>query len=575
MRSGLHAIISLDGAAVARADAAALGLSPGDVAAPVVARAIDTPEPGAVHVAREPARVTLLLGHLDDAAGAARALGLAANTPPALLARGALDRHGAEAARVLGGEWSLLDWTPHATMLLGSPACRDPLLYAHRGTRLAVSSDLDRLARLSWVGRTIDPTGFAFAVARAALRQGTAGRTILAGVRTLATGTLARFDAAGMTLRRCAPFAPVAPFAGTFEDAMAEADRVVRGIVRERLARTPEIGSMLSGGLDSSFIAMLATQERSGGKPLVCLCSAAVPGSGVPDESSYAQIVADRLGARLERVVPPALPSPYRPVEAELLGPNAPSMSPRHHVYTALDARAAALGLPGLLDGSFGEMTMSAYALHISFVDRMRAVWHQLRGRGDAAGGSPPGPVHVRLAPHRMRAAALLAREAVAPPIPLAPPHARTHWGVQAGAEEMYAMPTSRLTRRTDVPFRDPRLIALFASFPTAFMQHDGVARAPVRHLMRGHLPDSIRLREMGMPFSPDCELRLQRDAPEALARIPAFRAGGLDDWIDLDWLEAGLARVAARGATAATSAVEVQLTAMAAEYLSWWQDRP
>ena len=576
MRSGVHAIISLDGAPVARADAVALGLAPSADPRAIVAEGVDRLQPGAVQVVRSAGRTTILLGFLDDRAAVAGALGLAADTPPATLARAALDRHGAEAARVLGGEWSLLDWTPQATRVLGSLTRRDPLLYAHDGARLALAPDLDRLARLPWVGRAIDPVGLTFAVARAALRNAGSGGTILHGVRKLAVGTLARFDAAGMTSETAPLTLPAARYGGSFEDAMEEVDRLLRRIVRERLAHAPAVACMLSGGLDSSLLTVLAAQERGAGALPLALCSSAAPESGLRDEAQHAQAVADALGLTLERVVPPAALSPYRPSEADMLGANGPSLSPRHHVYAALDARAAALGRAVMFDGSYGEMTVTSYHEMATVTNRMRGVWHRLRGRSTAAAGPLPGPVHVRLAPHRLHVAQRLADELGARPGPtVGPMPPRARWGVLADVAAMFAEPTARLSRRMEYPFRDPRLLALFASFPAAFNERDGFNRAPARHLLRGHVPDDIRQRRIGMAFSPDYEVRLQRDAPAALARIPAFRAAGLADWLDLDWLDEGLRHVAAHGHAAVAGSGDVQMTAMAAEYLLWWQDRP
>ena len=95
-----------------------------------------------------------------------------------------------------------------------------------------------------------------------------------------------------------------------------------------------------------------------------------------------------------------------------------------------------------------------------------------------------------------------------------------------------------------------------------------------MRSLLEGRLPDTIRLRTEGMPASPDHLPRLQRQAEAARLRIAEFRRAELDEWLDLDWLDAGLAQVAARGARDVAEANQVQLTAICAEFMLWWRTR-
>jgi asparagine synthase (glutamine-hydrolysing) len=128
---------------------------------------------------------------------------------------------------------------------------------------------------------------------------------------------------------------------------------------------------------------------------------------------------------------------------------------------------------------------------------------------------------------------------------------------------------------RLDYAFRDTRLLKLFSGFPARFLRHGGLDRAPARALLKGRLPDSIRLRTRGLPFSPDYDDRLRAQAPMALDRIPAFRAAGVDEWLDLDWLAEALARVHIHGPRTLTEAFELQLTACAAEFLTWRRDAP
>ena len=95
------------------------------------------------------------------------------------------------------------------------------------------------------------------------------------------------------------------------------------------------------------------------------------------------------------------------------------------------------------------------------------------------------------------------------------------------------------------MPFRDRRLLRLVEPMPRAFLHHGRVTRSMARALLRNRVPDSVRLRPAGLPFSPDYEQRLHIHASDALARMPQFREAGVNAWIDLDWLT-GMLKTAA-----------------------------
>jgi asparagine synthase (glutamine-hydrolysing) len=105
-------------------------------------------------------------------------------------------------------------------------------------------------------------------------------------------------------------------------------------------------------------------------------------------------------------------------------------------------------------------------------------------------------------------------------------------WGYFPSAAKIMLYSTESLCQqlRIDFPFRDVRLLKLFSGFPAHFLRHEGFDRAPARALLKGRLPDSIRLRPKGMPFSPDYYDRLRAQAPQALDRIPVFRAARVEE---------------------------------------------
>ena len=167
IRTGLYAIASLNGAPIGPDHLSVLGFdgqpAPRHLQAEGFAlNVVDREEAGrAVHIVERDGMVLVLLGHLDEPADLAGALGMDPASSPAELALAALERFGADAPRRMLGEWSLLRWHGLARelTLLMSQACRDPLYFAIDHGRVAVSAEMRRLARLDWVGKALDPNG--------------------------------------------------------------------------------------------------------------------------------------------------------------------------------------------------------------------------------------------------------------------------------------------------------------------------------------------------------------------------------------------------------------------------------
>ena len=565
MKCGLHALIDLSQGPVAPADAAALGLTMKGSGFPF--RVSDNKQASET-ILQDAERTTILLGHADDVVRVSRELGVAADVGAVQLARLALDRWGGEAARRLPGEWMLLDMQPGCLTLMQSAARLAWMLYSRHGGQIAVSPDITSLARLSWIGGDLDEEGFMFAVGRGPLRRQGTGRTILRDARMLKPGECIRFMLEGTVSEVRLPFVPVPPWGGTITEAAAEAGTLLHEIVGERLARHGDVACLLSGGLDSSLLTMFVADRLRSGQGAVCLTSVAPPGSGLADELGEARLVADRLGLDLVPVVPGASPGIYAPDAGEFVDANGPSLSVRHYLYRALAEQARSCGVTGVFDGAFGEMTVTGPIPLVSRGWALRQFAKRLLRRGRQPQASA---FHVRLAPHRLQnlPPAIAASD-------LDIPRVRRRdeaWGYFPGVEKIMEGPANISgILPSEFPFRDQRLLQRFAGFPARFLLHEGMNRAPARIMMAGRLPDSIRLRTGGMPFSPDYMLRLRTEAPAARARIPAFRTAGVADWLDLDWLDGSLARFARNGPSNVGDAFEVQLTAMVAEFLLWWR---
>lgn len=575
-KSGICALVRLDGAPIDSADAAALGLPLGGAGPCFLADAHDASAPSAADRWQDAAGVTLFAGEIDERVDCAARLGLQPGTPPARLAAAAFARFGEETPCELLGEWSLLHWSPERTVtLMLSAARRDRLLLALHGPRLAVAPDLFALARIAWIGDALDEAGLLFGWSRGPVRAAMGELTMLRKVRQVAPGSSVTIDASGvMQVRVADVLTPQPRYSGTFADSCAETEYLLRRIMRERLARTARAAPLLSGGLDSSVIAWLAASEQAGSAAPICLTSVAPPGSGLADEAHFAETVAARLGVEDRPVWPAAELDMYRPHDAILAGASGPPLVNRHCITQAFQLAARAAGASLLINGSYGEMTVTARLQQPDALRRLRSRLGKLRPRNRRA--VPPADFQVRLAPHRLAALPEAIRAAQAAPPPPDADDRRDLVGYLAGAEKALAHPNEFYAGalRMDFPFRDLRLLRLFAGMPLAMLRAGGADRGIARRLLAERLPDAVRLRRSGMPAVPDHYVRLQRQAAGARLRIPEFRRAGVDEWLDLDWLDTTLAQVAARGARGVAEANEVQLTAIGAEFLTWWRTR-
>jgi asparagine synthase (glutamine-hydrolysing) len=579
LKSGLYGVVRLDGGPADIADCEALGLAAARGAG-AVAAGVDPVDPGAVHTTAGE-DLCILLGYLDEPQELAARLGLPAETGFAQLALTAHERFGAEAPTSMFGEWSCLIWRAEqrGLTLMTSRSLRDPVLYTRHGESVAFAPCIHALSRLPWISRDIDPDGFAALVATHRAIRPFNRRCLLRGVEALPPGSSVTLRSDGFELRRVGSRVIAPPFTGVFEDALAEVESMLRRIIRQHLSRHGGLAVMLSGGLDSSTLAWLAATERTAGQRLTLLTSAAPEGSSLPDETSYARIVADHLGQPLSLIRPPPHARLFRPSRPHFLSRNNPTLAIWHHLYEAFFAATRAAGQPVLIDGSAGEYTLTAISPLATTAYRLQETLRRLRVRLDPRrlpDRWPDDGFNVRLAPGRL--ATLPPDLAATWGLPPAADHAfdpHSRWGYFP-VEKLDNNPSEPMIgeARKVWPFRDQRILQLFSGFPASFSNHRGMNRAPARALLAGKLPDSIRLRPSGMPFCPDFYPRLTREAPETRARLPILRRAGIGEWLDLDWLEQRLAQLEADWRPPIAEAFRIQLTANVAEFLLAWYDR-
>lgn len=577
-KSGIHGLFHLAGGPLAPTDAAALGLTLPASSASQMVEGVDA-RPGAVSRHEGPDGLTVLVGEIEDAADLARSLSLPSGASPAAIAQAALGAHGHQLPARMVGEYSCLHADQDGQItLVQSAALRDPLHYAVGNGCLAVSSAAMVLARLPWIGRDIDPVGLATYLGRARTRPLRDNRTILRRVREVLPGETVCIAPDGRITRALADlFAPVPRFAGSRADALAAAEDLLLRIMGARMARQARPAILLSGGIDSSLLALLMARTRPDGQVIDAITSAAPPGSGLVDERAEAGLVAQVLGLEHRLCWPAPDSNPYSPPPWLFEGRDGPLLSNRHALTLAMQDAAVDCGATLLVNGTFGEGTATA---RVGRADLAGSIGGRLRTMAKRAMApflpADPGGVgyHARLAPGFLKS--LPADLANPPDPPAAIGNEDGLFGYSLTVLKSLPQPTELAPGavRADYPFRDFRLLELFSSFPAGFLQAEDGNREFARHLMVGHLPDAIRLRTRGRPASPDHLVRLRAFAGTTRDAVNGWRARGVGDWIDLDWLDGALARAARQEAGELFESTEAQITAMTAHFLAWWFDQ-
>jgi asparagine synthase (glutamine-hydrolysing) len=583
-KTGLYGIASLDGAPIDPDNLAVLGFA--DPPAPrVIAtdafaiNVVDREESGrAVHIVERDGMVLVLLGHLDEPADLAGMLGMDPASPPAELALAALERFAADAPHHMLGEWSLLRWRAdrRELTLLMSQACRDPLYFSVGDGRVAISAEMRRLTRLEWVGKALDPSGLYLIWGRARLRRYMTEETPFRGAHRLMPGSRETFDCAGRRTSRLAPITAFEPWRGNFDEAIEAIEVVLRRIVRQHLGRHGRAVSLLSGGLDSSLLGWLASQERTEGQDLSFFTSVAPQGCGASDEREESRIVADHLRLPIRLLAPDTAANPYLPADHMFAHSELPVVSPRHYLYAALYAAAREKGAELLLDGVYGELTVTNPVPLVApptSLRRYKRLYHEWKWSRMERREWPAGLFHTRLSAAALAALPSMINHDWAAPFDLIPTvRPDSMWGVRAGASKNAMTPTSspQGQLRHIMPFRDRRLLNLVATMPASYMEHGGLTRAPARLLLKDRLPDRIRLRVDGKPFSPDFMDRIRAHALPTIEHIEDFAAAGAGDWIDLAWLKSRLTSISTQASITAQEAAELQSTAVAAAYFNW-----
>jgi asparagine synthase (glutamine-hydrolysing) len=167
--------------------------------------------------------------------------------------------HGTDAIPLLDGMFGLAIWDnrTHTLVLARDRAGEKPLFYARIGREILFASELQCILQHPEVSKELDP----IAVAEY-LRLGYVPepRTMFRAVRRVEAGTFIRFGEVGQqTMRYWHPDA-FRPEPRGAKDAVRELQRLFEDAVTKQVMADVPVGVFISGGLDSSLLATLASR---------------------------------------------------------------------------------------------------------------------------------------------------------------------------------------------------------------------------------------------------------------------------------------------------------------------------
>jgi asparagine synthase (glutamine-hydrolysing) len=230
---------------------------------------------------------------LDDPADLRRGYGLDSSATDPQIALAALEQPNSESVRSLEGEFALALWSPgERRLLLARDAMGIRPLYLHYepGKCLIFASLPAGIFASGLVPRTLDEAGLGAGV----LRAYQPGGTIFSGVRSVLPGHTVEVTESG--LRETCYWRPEAgkPLQISRADAAVRLRELIQNAVTSAVGSTGPAATHLSGGLDSSSLAVIAARAlRAQSRPLFAysFLPEVWPGIEMEDETPFVEAV--------------------------------------------------------------------------------------------------------------------------------------------------------------------------------------------------------------------------------------------------------------------------------------------
>jgi len=342
------------------------------------------------------------------------------------------------------------------------------------------------------------------------------------------------------------------PFAGSFAEAAAGFRALLEDSVRLRLRADVPVGTCLSGGLDSSSIALLMARQLQGAGAQRSFTA----GSREPsrDERHYAEQVAAAGGFRAEYLYPEP-DALFDELDDLVWHQDEPFDSTSLYAQRRVFAAARAAGVTVMLDGQGADELLGGYhgcfAPHLAGLLR-RGRWSTLaremaalrRHHGVSSGAALKLVLSVLLPePVQDLGRRVIGATAYAPPwLDLArlgaepgdPFLALGARSADLGAVSLAQLGGAGLQRllhwedrnamsqsiEARLPFLDYRLVEFTLGLPNDYKLSGGTTKQVLRAALEGVLPEPVRTRQDKIGFATAEQMWMQRDRPERFCAL-------------------------------------------------------
>ncbi len=382
--------------------------------------------------------------------------------------------------------------------------------------------------------------------------------TFFEGLEQLPAAHALTLDRNGLRLRRWWSLDPHARESGSSEDLARRYGELFTDAVRIRLRADVEVGTCLSGGLDSSAVITTAAGEARRG---LHAFSCAYDDGPAFDERPWMKAAAEAAGANLHFTIPDG--ADFWPVfDALALAQDEPTAGPGVYSQWKVMELARATGLKVLLDGQGGDETLAGYfrylptrlrdLLEAGDVSGFVALWGSVADRL----GTPTALLHTfepwlpapLVAAVRQRfgqgkdrvlARALAARRTDPPAWPRA--ERSGLWRHLAFDTLVRQLPSllryedrnsMAFSIETRLPFLDYRVVEFAFALPDHAKLEGSTTKAIARRAFAGRVPPSVLARRDKMGFETPADLWMRSRWPDEVRRR-LRRPGPFQDWVD------------------------------------------
>ena len=452
-----------------------------------------------------------------------------------------------------------------------------PFLFTATDRHFAFASEYKALFSLSDIPVGIDETRLMQFLADGRTGLDGGGETAFQGVRQLRGGECLTLDLRSMNLKIERYWSPGPdPRAGkmSFADAAAEFRSLLSDSVKLRLRGDVEIGSCLSGGLDSSAIVCLA-REILGDQPYHVFCGR-FPGTPA-DEWEYAEQVINHTGA-IPHISEPTAPDLLSQISEFAWFNELPVSSTSQFAQWTVFESAKDAGVTVLLDGQGSDELLGGYEQYFrDYLAALRADGQEDAARQEAEAIHQRYPLALaddaeilkRRMPDGIRCAiAGLTGKGSDVRFGLTMPPQGDNFSVDTGLsaltvnpladgliEDSFAATLPTLLRYGDrnsmahsrevrLPFCDHRIAEFVLSLPPGFLMGDVQTKRLLRESIRGTVPDPIRERWNKQGFRPPQDTWMSDQMYEAVRDVLHSREFANRGWWRVGWWQSALKRL-------------------------------